>query len=179
MGDGSVNYLTNINAAAVADQARGDQLVSDNAQPRPIVTGSLATLVSGRARHVRRQGRAIVVSVAVWGGAIVVLGFATAVPVALAALAVAGAGDMVSGIFRTAILRSAVEDRLRGRLDGIGMAVWASGPALGNLESGAVAAVAGIPFAVVSGGVLSALGVVALAVLAPAFWRYDARPSAA
>ena len=38
---------------------------------------------------------------------------------------------------------------------------------------------AGIPFAVVSGGVLSALGVVALAVLAPAFWRYDARPSAA
>ena len=139
----------------------------------------LATLVSGRARHVRRQGRAIVVSVAVWGGAIVVLGFATAVPIALAALAVAGAGDMVSGIFRTAILRSAVEDRLRGRLDGIGMAVWASGPALGNLESGAVAAVAGIPFAVVSGGVLSALGVVALAVLAPAFWRYDARPSAA
>ena len=86
---------------------------------------------------------------------------------------------MVSGIFRTAILRSAVEDRLRGRLDGIGMAVWASGPALGNLESGAVAAVAGIPFAVVSGGVLSALGVVALAVLAPAFWRYDARASAA
>ncbi|HAM72036.1 MAG TPA: hypothetical protein DCM86_10370, partial [Verrucomicrobiales bacterium] len=47
MGDGSVNYLTNINAAAVADQARGDQLVSDNAQPRPIVTGSLAALVSG------------------------------------------------------------------------------------------------------------------------------------
>ena len=136
----------------------------------------LATLVSGRARHVRRQGRAIVVSVAVWCAAIAVLGVATATPVALLALAVAGAGDMVSGIFRTAILRSAVEDRLRGRLDGIGMAVWASGPALGNLESGAVAALAGVPFAVVSGGAVAALGVVALALLAPAFWRYDARP---
>ena len=137
----------------------------------------LATLASGRARHVRRQGRAIVLSVAVWGAAIVVLGFATSVPVALLALAVAGAGDMVSGIFRTAILRAAVEDRLRGRLDGIGMAVWASGPALGNLESGAVAALAGVPFAVASGGAVAAIGVVALAALAPAFWRYDARSS--
>ncbi|MFM8944251.1 MAG: MFS transporter [Actinomycetota bacterium] len=138
----------------------------------------LATLVSGRARHVRRQGRAIVVSIAIWGAAIAVLGSATWTPLALAMLAIAGAGDMVSGIFRTAILRSEVEDRLRGRLDGIGMAVWASGPALGNLESGAVAALAGVPFAVTSGGLLAVAGVLGLVAFAPAFWRYDAHASA-
>ncbi len=54
-------------------------------------------------------------------------------------LAIAGAGDMVSGIFRMSILQAAVDDSMRGRLDGIGMAVWATGPSIGNLESGVVA----------------------------------------
>ncbi|MFM7719406.1 MAG: MFS transporter [Actinomycetota bacterium] len=83
----------------------------------------LATLLSGRARHARRQGRAILVAVAAWGGAIVVFGLTESLWVALAMLAIAGAGDMVSAIFRTAILRTAVEDRLRGRLDGIGISL--------------------------------------------------------
>lgn len=139
----------------------------------------VATLLSGRARHVRRQGRTIMLAVAIWGGAIVVFGLTTSLWVALAMLALAGAGDMVSGIFRTTILRAAVEDRMRGRLDGIGMAVWATGPSVGNLESGAVASVAGIPFSVVSGGILTVLGVVALRIFAPGFWHYDAeRPEA-
>ena len=134
-----------------------------------------ATMLSGSARRARRQGRAILVAVVVWGAAIVVFGLTTSLGVALAMLAVAGAGDMVSGIFRTTILRSAVEDRLRGRLDGIGMAVWATGPSVGNLESGLVASLVSVPFAVTSGGVATVLGALALAAFAPAFWRYDAR----
>jgi hypothetical protein len=94
----------------------------------------------------------------------------------LAMLGVAGAGDMVSGIFRSTILRAAVEDRIRGRLDGIAMAVWATGPSLGDVESGVIATVTrSISFAVVSGGLLTMAGVLALRSLAPAFWRYDAR----
>jgi hypothetical protein len=90
-------------------------------------------------------------------------------------LAIAGAGDMVSGIFRSTILQTAVEDRLRGRLDGIGMAVWATGPSLGNVESGAVATITSVPFSIVSGGLLTIAGVAALRMFAPGFWRYDAR----
>ena len=102
----------------------------------PAAGAFIATMVSGRAKHVRRQGRAILVATAVWGAAIVVFGLSDALWLSLAMLAVAGAGDMVSGIFRMAILQTAVEDRIRGRLDGIAMAVWATGPAVGERRVG-------------------------------------------
>ena len=109
------------------------------------------------------------------GAAIVVFGFSPWLWLSLAMLAVAGAGDMVSGIFRHSILQAAVEDRYRGRLDGIGMAVWATGPSLGDVESGVVASVTSVPFSIVSGGVLTIVGVGLLRWFAPGFWRYDAR----
>ncbi len=135
----------------------------------------LTTAFSGRAKHVRRQGRAIMAAVVVWGGAIVVFGLSHTLWLSLLMLAVAGAGDMVSGIFRMTILQTAVEDKMRGRLDGIGMAVWATGPSLGSIESGVVAHVWGVPTSVVSGGLLTIAGVGVLRLLAPAFTRYDAR----
>ncbi len=141
----------------------------------PAVGSFLATAFSGRARHVRRQGRAIMLAVVVWGGAIVVFGLSHTLWLSLAMLAVAGAGDMVSGIFRMSILQTAVVDSMRGRLDGIGMAVWATGPSLGNLESGVVAHIWNVPTSVVSGGILCIVGVGVLRLLAPAFAAYDAR----
>ena len=108
-------------------------------RPRPACGAFLATAFSGRAKHVRRQGRAILVAITVWGAAIVVFGLSNVLWLSLLMLAIAGMGDMVSGIFRATILQSAVEDRYRGRLEGIGMAVWATGPSIGNVESGAVA----------------------------------------
>ena len=141
----------------------------------PALGAFLATAFSGKARHVRRQGRAIMASVVVWGAAIVVFGFSPWLWLSLLMLTVAGAGDMVSGIFRTSILQSAVEDSYRGRLDGIGMAVWASGPALGSVESGVVASLTSVSFSVVSGGALCILGVGLIRLLSPGFDRYDAR----
>jgi MFS family permease len=141
----------------------------------PAAGAFAATLVSGRASHVRRQGRAILVSILVWGAAIVVFGFSSVLWLSLAMLALAGAGDMVSGIFRMTILQAAVEDRYRGRLDGIGMAVWATGPSLGEVESGVVASVVTVPFSVISGGILTIVGVGLLRWFAPGIWRYDAR----
>jgi MFS family permease len=118
-------------------------------------------------------------SVLVWGAAIVVFGFSPWLWLSLLMLTVAGVGDMVSGIFRTTILQTAVEDRYRGRLDGIGMAVWATGPAIGSVESGVVASLTSVPFSVVSGGALCILGVGVIHLLSPAFGRYDAhRPVA-
>jgi MFS family permease len=141
----------------------------------PAVGSFLATLFSGRARHVRRQGRAIMVAIVVWGGAIVVFGLADTLWLSLAMLAIAGAGDMVSGIFRSAIMLAAVEDRYRGRLGGIGMAVWATGPSVGDVESGVVSTVFTVPIAIVSGGILTIVGMAVLRWFAPGFWRYDAR----
>ena len=165
---------------AVADRLAGGGAASSEfvlglLYAAPATGAFLATMLSGRARHVRRQGRAILLAVAVWGGAIVVFGFSDSLWLSLVMLAVAGAGDMVSGIYRSTILQIAVEDRLRGRLDGIGMAVWATGPSVGNVESGVVASLTSVPFSIVSGGLLTIAGVGLLRWFAPGFWRYDAR----
>lgn len=164
---------------AVADRLGGDGVSPELALGllyAALAAGAfLATLFSGRAKHVHRQGRAILIAVAVWGAAVVGFGFSDALWLALVMLALAGAGDMVSGIYRSTILQVAVEDRLRGRLDGIGMAVWATGPSVGNVESGVVASLTSVPFSIVSGGLLTVVGVVLLRWFAPGFWRYDAR----
>ena len=141
----------------------------------PAAGAFLATLFSGRAKEVRRQGRAIMLAIVVWGGAIVVFGFSRTLWLSLLTLAIAGMGDMVSGIFRSTILLAAVEDRYRGRLNGIGMAVWATGPSVGDIESGAVATITSVPFSIVLGGVLCVAGIGVLRWFAPTFWHYDAR----
>jgi MFS family permease len=141
----------------------------------PALGAFLATAFSGKAKHIRRQGRAIMLSVLVWGAAIVVFGFSPWLWLSLLMLTIAGVGDMVSGIFRTSILQTAVEEPYRGRLDGIGMAVWATGPAIGSVESGVVASLTNVPFSVVSGGVLCILGVGLIRLRNPGFDRYDAR----
>ncbi len=141
----------------------------------PAAGAFIATLLSGRAKDVRRQGRAIMLSIVVWGAAIVVFGLSHVLWLSLLMLAIAGAGDMVSGIFRISIIQAAVEDRYRGRLEGIGMAVWATGPALGDVESGVVATLTTPAISIVSGGLVTIVGIGVLRWFAPGFWRYDAR----
>ena len=82
---------------------------------------------------------------------------------------------MISGIFRATLWNQTIPDRLRGRLAGIEQVSYSSGPLLGNLESGVVAALFGVRASVVSGGVLCVLGVGIFAFLLPAFRHYDAR----
>jgi MFS family permease len=160
---------------AIAVQLHGGAETLGLLYAAPAAGSFFATLLSGRAKHLRRQGRAILLSVAVWGGAIALFGFAPSLWVALPMLAIAGAGDMVSGIFRMSMLQSVVDDAMRGRLDGVAMAVWATGPALGDVESGVVATLTNVRFSVVSGGVLCVLGAGLIRLLAPQIDRYDAR----
>src|SRR5262249_5298644 len=127
---------------------------------------------SGWTNHVRRHGLAVIVAATVWGLAIVGFGLAATPLVALPMLALAGAADAVSGIFRQSIWNHAVPDELRGRVASIEMVSYSSGPALGNTESGLTAAFFGVPFAVVSGGVLCVIGCLACAGLMPEFRRY-------
>jgi MFS family permease len=143
----------------------------------PSVGSLLANATSGWAGHMHRHGRAILLAAAVWGAAIAGFGFAGPLWLALGLLALAGGADMVSGIFRSTIWNQTIPDHLRGRLAGIELLSYSTGPLLGNLEAGAVATAFGVRASVVSGGLLSVAGVGIVAVALPAFRGYDARRS--
>jgi MFS family permease len=138
--------------------------------------GALAgALLTGWVRHVRHQGRIVLWAVATWGLAIVGFGLSTgAFALALVFLAIAGAADTISAIFRGTILQSSVPDRLRGRLSGIHIMVVVGGPRLGDFEAGLVAQLISPTFSVVSGGLACVAGVAVIAMAMPQFRRYHA-----
>jgi hypothetical protein len=90
---------------------------------------------------------------------------------ALALLAIAGWADVISAVFRNAIIQLSVPDAMRGRLMGLQIAVVTGGPRLGDVESGAVAAVFGDTVSAVSGGLACTTGALVLARLLPGFRR--------
>lgn len=135
-----------------------------------------AVLMSGWVGKVRHQGRAIVICVIIWGLAIASFGLMSRFfLLALLVLAIAFAADATGAIFRSTILQLAVPDRLRGRLSAIHFLAVGTGPQLGNVESGAVAQLAGTEFSVVSGGIAAAIGAVIIALAIPAYVRHDVR----
>jgi MFS family permease len=141
-----------------------------------VSVGALAaTLSSGWTERVRKHGLAITLAAAVWGAAIVGFGFANHLWLALFFLALAGAADMVSGLFRMTMWNQTIPGYLRGRLAGIEMISYMTGPYLGNAEAGLVASLFGLRASVVSGGVLCVVGAGVLALLLPAFISYDSR----
>lgn len=136
---------------------------------------------SGWFPRIRRQGRAVLASIVVWGLAIVGFGLAGGLAgglpglmlwIALAFLAIGGAADMVSAAFRSTILQEAASDDLRGRLQGVFIVVVAGGPRLADTVHGAAAAAVGTTAAAVGGGALVIAGVLVAALMAPAFGRY-------
>ena len=141
----------------------------------PTAGAAISSVFSGPLHHVRRQGLAIFIAIIAWGLAIACFGFMTNLPLALLFLAIAGAADNVSAVFRTTMLQAAVPDEFRGRLQGIFTTVVAGGPRLGDVEAGAVAAFAGERVSAVSGGLACVFFAVALVLLVPKFLRYDAQ----
>lgn len=141
----------------------------------PALGSFLVTATSGWVRRVRRYGRMIAVAATVWGAGIVLLGLAGSVLMAALGLVIAGAGDMVSGLGRTTVWNQSIPDTLRGRLAGIEMLSYSSGPTLGNVEAGVLERLVGLRSSIVAGGALCVVGTAALALVLPAFWNYDAR----
>jgi MFS family permease len=138
--------------------------------------GALAvTVASGWMGRVRRHGLAIALAAGAWGLAITGVGLAPGIGVAFGFLALAGAADMVSGIFRDTLWNQTIPDSLRGRLAGVELLSYGVGPSAGQVRAGAVASLTTPRFSLVSGGLLcvGAVGVVCLAL--PAFTRYRAR----
>jgi MFS family permease len=141
----------------------------------PAAGALAASLTSRWTPRVHRHGLAVMIAATVWGLAIAGFGFAETLWPALACLALAGAADAISGIFRMTMWNQTIPDALRGRLASIEMVSYSSGPLLGHVEAGAVAAAFGVRASVVSGGILCVVAVIACGFWLPQFVRYDAR----
>jgi MFS family permease len=135
--------------------------------------GSLfTTIFSGWTSKVYRHGAAVVIAAAIWALAIVFVGVSHSLPIAVLCLAVAGAADSVSGVFRSTIWNETIPSDLRGRLAGVEMISYLSGPLLGNARAGWVASISSLTTSVVSGGLTCFVGVLLCIPLLPAFWQY-------
>ncbi|MEO5710152.1 MAG: MFS transporter [Nocardioidaceae bacterium] len=135
----------------------------------------VATTTSGWTSRVHHHGRAIVLAASVYGAAIGLAGLAPSIGLAVALFAVAGAADMVSGIFRATIWNQTIPDTMRGRLAGIEMLSYSVGPLGGQVRAGVVADLWTVRGSIVSGGALCVVGVAATALWLRDFWSYDTR----
>ncbi|MBA2494080.1 MAG: MFS transporter [Acidobacteria bacterium] len=141
----------------------------------PAVGSLFATLTSGWTKRINRHGLAIAVAAGLWGVSIIIFGLMNNLWLALFFLSLAGAFDMISGIFRSTVWNQTIPNHLRGRLAGIEMVSYLTGPMLGNAEAGVVASLYGLRTSVVSGGIFTVAGTLALAFLLPQFIKYDGR----
>jgi hypothetical protein len=141
----------------------------------------LGGIFSGWVSRVQRQGLAVIVSILVWGAAMIGFGVAVALadrwqqPMLTAAvlmLVLGGAADMASAAFRTSMLMTAATDAVRGRLQGVFIVVVAGGPRIADVMHGAAAAAVGTAAAAAGGGVLVVVGTVVAALAVPSFVRY-------
>jgi MFS family permease len=134
---------------------------------------TVAALTTGWLGHARYLGRIVIGAVLVWGGAIALAGLTTTFALAVLLFAVAGAADSVSAVCRGTISQTLTPDHMRGRMSSVFMLVVASGPRLGDAESGTVASLSSARFSVVSGGVACMAGVGLIVVLFPQLAGYD------
>ena len=133
----------------------------------------VVTLFSGWTKNVKRRGAAVVIAATGWGISIIALGYARSLPVAFACLALAGAADMVSGLFRMTIWNETIPSELRGRMAGIEQLSYMSGPLLGNARAGFMAERFGLARSIRWGGLMCVACVLACIPLLPAFWQHQ------
>ncbi|MEV0694271.1 MFS transporter [Streptomyces sp. NPDC050388] len=129
-------------------------------------------LFSGAFSRARRHGWMVIGSVVVWGVAVTGFGLSDSLWIAVAFLAVAGIADMVSMVFRGAILLSVATDEMRGRMQGVFTVVVAGGPRLADVLHGTAGSAFGPRTAVAGGGLLVVVVMLALAAAMPALRRY-------
>jgi MFS family permease len=137
-------------------------------------------LIASQYSHIRKQGPLLLGAVVVFGAATIMFGLSRIYGLVFLALALMGAADSVSTIIRNTIRQLTTPDSLRGRMTSINQIFFMGGPQLGEIEAGAVAQYFGVPFAIISGGVGTILGVWLVASRWPSLARYNGdEPNAA
>jgi MFS family permease len=138
------------------------------------VGGLVSSAVTGPVGRVARQGLVMLATVAIWGAAFAGFALARSLWLTLALLAIAGAADTFSVVFRSTIVQAVTPDDLRGRLTAAEYVVGMGGESLGRLESGALGSLTSPVISALSGGLVT-VGLAAVIGLAlPGFARYRA-----
>lgn len=135
------------------------------ATAQPVGALLAGTFLSLRSQ-IRRQGEVLLLSVALYGVATAVFGLSTSFWFSYLLFGLTGVGDTISTVIRGTIRQVVTPDELRGRATSISMVFFMGGPQLGEVEAGLAAALFGVPFAIVSGG-LACVGLVGFVA-----WRY-------
>jgi MFS family permease len=138
------------------------------------VGGLISGGLSGPVSRISRQGRAMLWAVAIWGVAFAGFAVARTLWLTLIMLAIAGAADTFTVVFRGTIVQQATPDQLRGRVTAADYVVGAGGGQLGNVEAGALGSLTSPTISALSGGLVTIAGVVVIGLALPAFSRYRA-----
>ncbi len=140
----------------------------------PAVGALFVSFFSRWTARIKQDGKAIAIAAGLSGVAIIGFGLSRALWPALFCLALFGALDAISGIFRSTLWNNTIPTEYRGRLAGIEMISYISGPHLGDMRAGFMATGLSIPIALVSGGIFCVLGVGLCCIYMPKFWKYHA-----
>jgi MFS family permease len=140
------------------------------------VGGLISGVFSGPVKHISRQGLAMLCAVAVWGAAFAGFAVAPGLWLTLGLLAVAGAADMFTVVFRGVIVQSTTPEEFRGRVMAADYVVGAGGGQLGNLEAGALGSLTSPTISALSGGLAAIAGTFVIGLALPAFVRYRHQP---
>jgi MFS family permease len=138
---------------------------------------SIGTMMVGlylsQKNNLHRQGLLISISVAGFGLATILFGLSTSFWLTMLALILIGAFDGLSSIIRNTVRQLLTPDAMRGRMMSITQIFFKGGPQLGEVESGLVAQILGVPFAIISGGVGCVLAACIVVKKIPQLWNYD------
>lgn len=130
-------------------------------------------LAMARFGVMRKQGRVMLISVAIFGAATGVFALSRWFWLSLLMLAITGAADTVSTVLRQTIRQLVTPDYLRGRMTSVNMVFFIGGPQLGEFEAGVVAALIGATLSVLTGGVGCLIAVAAASIWAKSLVRYE------
>src|SRR5712691_685575 len=138
--------------------------------------GLVSAALSGPVSCVSRQGREMLAATVVWGAAFAGFAVAPGLWLTLSLLAVAGAADTFTVVFRGAIVQAVTPDQLRGRILAADYVVGAGGGQLGSLQAGALGSLTSPVISALSGGLVTIAGAVVIGLALPAFTRYRRQP---
>jgi MFS family permease len=134
----------------------------------PSVGAVIGALTTGWVGRINRQGVAVLISVGIWGLAIALAGFSVfSLALTLFFLALAGAADAISAVFRGSMLVQETPADLWGRVSSVNLMVVAGGPLVGDFEAGLAAGALGPPGSVVLGGLACLVGTAIVAARSP------------
>ncbi len=138
------------------------------------VGGLVSSAVTGPVGRVVRPGLVMLATVTIWGAAFAGFALSRSLWLTLAMLAVAGAADTFTVVFRSTIVQAVTTDELRGRLTAAEYVVGIGGESLGRLESGALGSLTSPVISALAGGLATVGLAVVIGLALPGFARYRA-----